>query len=230
MRPDRLHRPHQHPARLRLADSADRGTLGDGRFPPTGTAVRVVPYAANQALLRWVTHDDSPALVPAMLHGAAGRNCAADTATALRCWRERDEEAREWDGIYMGGGAVRGHRCAYRVGPGPRYRDRTMAAVQSPVSPAFAGGPRRDAILDQWRTTFHMNKCGYRRGTGFVEVTDLRQGKQRLEGAPVSDFRRQEREAFPRPDVRVDFVNTRQRRCGKCRAAGAGVAARWSHG
>ncbi|GCD33033.1 hypothetical protein OEIGOIKO_00751 [Streptomyces chrestomyceticus JCM 4735] len=192
--------------------------------------MRVVPYAANQALLRWVTHDDSPALVPAMLHGAAGRNCAADTATALRCWRERDEEAREWDGIYMGEGQYEDTavRTVSDLGLGTEIGQWRLFSHLYP--PRSLAGPDGDAILDQWRTTFHMNKCGYRRGTGFVEVTDLRQGKQRLEGAPVSDFRRQEREAFPRPDVRVDFVNTRQRRCGKCRAAGAGVAARWSHG
>ncbi|MEU7161567.1 DUF5825 family protein [Streptomyces chrestomyceticus] len=72
-----------------------------------------------------------------------------------------------------------------------------------------------------------MNKCGYRRGTGFVEVTDLRQGTQRrvlisqvnkgkvaslLDGAPVSDFRQQEREAF----TKSGLVHQVAPFCGGC--------------
>ncbi|MFD7669164.1 DUF5825 family protein [Streptomyces sp. NPDC059788] len=72
-------------------------------------------------------------------------------------------------------------------------------------------GPDGDSVLDQWPALFHMNKCGYRRGSGFVEVTDLRHGTQRrvimrkvhqrklaslLDGALVSDFRQQEIAAF----------------------------------
>jgi hypothetical protein len=56
-----------------------------------------------------------------------------------------------------------------------------------------------------------MNKCGYRRGEGFLEIVDLRSGTQRrivmrktqeaklaslLKGAPVSDFRPGETDSF----------------------------------
>lgn len=71
--------------------------------------------------------------------------------------------------------------------------------------PRSVSGPDGDAVLDQWRTTFHMNKCGYRRGKGFVEIIDMRHGTQRivipnvpeekfaslLDGALFSDFREQ---------------------------------------
>ncbi|MFI8930073.1 DUF5825 family protein [Streptomyces sp. NPDC053474] len=221
--------------------------------------MHVVPYAANQDLLRWVTRDGSPAPVPALLHGPAGRAPEAGAATALRCWRERDEETRAQDGIFLGeepygGTAVRSvaelvARGAQHVAlPGPvvlgrgesgsdRSAVRGLTHVRELTGhgvsvdwdldlgddtgtwrlfshlypPRSVAGPDGDAVLEQWRTTFHMNKCGYRRGVGFIEVTDLRHGAQRcvlmrkvnkgklaslLDGAPVSDFRPREIEAF----------------------------------
>ncbi|MFF1379064.1 DUF5825 family protein [Streptomyces sp. NPDC058308] len=100
--------------------------------------------------------------------------------------------------------------------------------------PRSLAGPEGEAVLD-WRTTFHMNKCGYRRGTGFVDVTDLRHGKQRrvimrkvhrgklaslLDGAPAADFRHREIEAFAKSGLvhQVDGSDVPTRRTvGTCR-------------
>ncbi|MEV5976693.1 RiPP maturation radical SAM C-methyltransferase [Streptomyces sp. NPDC052114] len=228
-------------------------------FEDGGQTVHVVPHAANQDLMRWVTGDGSPALVPALLRGPADRIPEMSTATALRCWRERDEETRERKGIYLGetpyeDAAVRtvadlvargtrhvalpepvvlGHGDAESDRRAVRGLTHVREATGHGLSvdwdldlgaeigrwrlfshlypPRSVAGPDGDAVLDQWRTTFHMNKCGYRRGQGFVEVTDLRHGTQRrvlmrkvhkgklaalLDGAPVADFRQQEIEAF----------------------------------
>ncbi|MEU7581683.1 RiPP maturation radical SAM C-methyltransferase [Streptomyces sp. NPDC041068] len=238
-----------------LARWRTRGLL----FEDGGQTVHVVPYAANQDLMRWVTNDGSPALVPALLQDSAGRIPEASAATGLRCWRERHEEARERDGIYLGESryedtsvetaadlVARGTRHVALpepviLGRGDGESDRQAVRGLTHVReltghgvsvdwdldlgeetgqwrlfshlypPRSVAGPDGDAVLDQWRTTFHMNKCGYRRGKSFVEVTDLRQGTQRrvrmrkvhkrklaslLDGAPVSDFRGQEIEAF----------------------------------
>ncbi|MET8682884.1 RiPP maturation radical SAM C-methyltransferase [Streptomyces sp. NPDC004732] len=230
-------------------------------FEDGGQAVHVVPHAANQDLMRWVTRDGSPALVPALLddHGSADRVPEATAATTLRSWRERDEETRARDGIYLGEEryentpvqtvsdlVARGARHVALPEPlilgqddleGDRQAVRGLTHVRELTGhglsvdwdldlgaetarwrlfshlypPRSLAGPDGDAVLDQWRTTFHMNKCGYRRGTGFIEVTDLRLGKQRrvvmrkinkaklaslLDGAPVSDFRQPETAAF----------------------------------
>ncbi|MEU7154619.1 DUF5825 family protein [Streptomyces sp. NPDC045456] len=209
--------------------------------------------------MRWVAHDGSPALVPALLHGSAGRTPEAGATAALRCWRERDEEAREWDGISMGEGqyedtpvrtvsdlVARGVQhvalpepviLGHDEGGSDRRAARGLTHVRELTGhglsvewdpdlgaeigqwrlfshlcpPRSVTCPDGEAVLDQWRTTFRMNNCGYRRGVGFVEVTDLRRGTQRrvamrkvnqgklaslLDGAPAADFRRQEREAF----------------------------------
>jgi hypothetical protein len=68
-----------------------------------------------------------------------------------------------------------------------------------------------------------MNKCGYRRGEGFIEIVDLRHGTQRrivmrktheeklaslLRGAPIADFRPEEIEAFIKSGL-VHRINTR---------------------
>ncbi|WP_172385401.1 RiPP maturation radical SAM C-methyltransferase [Streptomyces sp. MNP-20] len=227
-------------------------------FEDGGQSVHVVPYAANQDLMRWVTHG-GPALVPALRHGPADRSPEAGATTALRCWRERDEQTRARDGIFMGeepyeDTAVRtvaelvARGTQHVALPGPvvlgrggsgsdRRAVRGLTHVRELTGhglsvdwdldlggeigawrlfshlypPRSVAGPDGDAVLEQWRTTFHMNKCGYRRGVGFVEVTDLRHGAQRrvlmrkvnkeklaalLDGAPVSDFRPRETEAF----------------------------------
>ncbi|MEU8953275.1 RiPP maturation radical SAM C-methyltransferase [Streptomyces sp. NPDC048518] len=237
-------------------------------FDDGGQTVHVVPYAANQDLMRWVTREGSPALVPALLDDANSRRVpgasavaatATATATALQCWRERDQVARARDGMYLG--EVRYEDAAVEtvsdlvargarhvalpepvvLGPGDLESDRRAVRGLTHVRestghgisvdwdldlgteigqwrlfshlypPRSVAGPDGDAVLDQWRATFHMNKCGYRRGRGFVEVTDLRHGAQRrvvmrkvhkgklaslLGGAAVSDFRQQEIEAF----------------------------------
>lgn len=70
-------------------------------FEDGGQIVHVVPYAANQDLMRWVTREGSSALVPALFHGPVGRTPDTGAATTLRCWRERDEEARERAGMCL---------------------------------------------------------------------------------------------------------------------------------
>jgi hypothetical protein len=77
--------------------------------------------------------------------------------------------------------------------------------------PRSLAGADGETILDRWRRSWHMNKCGYRRGDGFIEILDLRHGTQRrivmrkahegklaslLRGASVADFRAAEIEAF----------------------------------
>ncbi|WP_063792479.1 RiPP maturation radical SAM C-methyltransferase [Streptomyces atriruber] len=237
-------------------------------FEDGGQSVHVVPYAANQDLMRWVTGEGSAALVPALLRGddpgtpVPESKSVRGPATTLHCWRERDEETRARDGIYMGQErygdtpvhtvsdlVAQGARHVALPGPvilghgddgdgdGDREAVRGLTHVRELTGhglsvdweldlgtetgrwrlfshlypPRSVAGPDGDAILDQWRATFHMNKCGYRRGTGFVEVTDLRHGKQRrvimrkanktkleslLNGAPASAFRQQEIAAF----------------------------------
>lgn len=88
-----------------------------------------------------------------------------------------------------------------------------------PLSLAGVGGA---AILDRWRRSWHMNKCGYRRGEGFIEIVDLRRGTQRrivmrkpheaklallLKGASPSDFQQGEIESFIKSGL-VHRVNT----------------------
>lgn len=41
---------------------------------------------------------------------------------------------------------------------------------------AVLGDPAGDAIAAQWRASFHVAKCGYRRGPGFIEIRDRRTG------------------------------------------------------
>jgi ribosomal peptide maturation radical SAM protein 1 len=228
-------------------------------FEDGGQTVHVVPYAANQDLMRWVARDGSPALVPALLNDPMGRTPDTGVMTTLRCWRERDKEAREKEGMYLGEFhyedtpvrtvsdlLARGTRHVALPGPviiphGDRGSERQAVRGLTHVReltghgisvdwdldlgteigqwrlfshlypPRSVAGPDGEAVLDQWRATFHMNKCGYRRGKGFIEITDLRHGTQRrivmrkvherklaslLDGAPVSDFRQQEIEAF----------------------------------
>ncbi|MEV0442217.1 RiPP maturation radical SAM C-methyltransferase [Streptomyces spectabilis] len=229
-------------------------------FDDGGQSVHVVPHAANQDLLRWTTQDAGPALVPALLHDAGRHTRRASAGTTLQGWRERDEEARERPGMYVGEEqyedtaktavrtvaelVARGAQHVALPKPvtlGPHASDRGTVRGLTHVReltgrglsvdweldlgaeigrwrlfshlypPRSVAGPDGDAVLDQWRTTFHMNKCGYRRGRGFLEVTDLRHGTQRrvimrkvnkeklaslLDGAPATDFRPQEIEAF----------------------------------
>ncbi|MEW1717934.1 RiPP maturation radical SAM C-methyltransferase [Streptomyces sp. NPDC093109] len=228
-------------------------------FEDGGQTVHVVPYAANQDLMRWVTRDSSPALVPALLHSPMGRTPGTGATTTLRCWRERDEETREKHGMYLGEAQyedtpaqtisdliARGVRHVALPAPvilaeGDRESERLAVRGLTHVReltghgvsvdwdldlgteieqwhlfshlypPRSVAGPNGDAVLDQWRATFHMNKCGYRRGKGFIEITDLRHGSQRrivmrkvhegklaslLHGAPGSDFGQQEISAF----------------------------------
>jgi hypothetical protein len=88
--------------------------------------------------------------------------------------------------------------------------------------PRSLAGTDGAAILDRWRRSWHMNKCGYRRGEGFIEIVDLRRGTQRrivmrktheaklaslLKGAPLSDFHQEEIESFIKSGL-VHRVNT----------------------
>ncbi|MER5432463.1 RiPP maturation radical SAM C-methyltransferase [Streptomyces sp. NPDC002588] len=229
-------------------------------FEDGGQIVHVVPVAANQDLLRWVTAENAPALVPALLADDVPRGTSGDTS-GLRCWRERDSEVcgtsrmRLADVPYDPVPARTLSRLAeldvqHVALPGPvllphgpdddaENAVRALAHVREMTGhgisvdwdvdlgpdterwrlfshlhpPRTVAGPGGDAIAEQWRAAFHTNKCGYRRGKGFIEINDHRHGAQRrivmgnpnegklsalLAGAPVADFRPEEIAGFLR--------------------------------
>jgi ribosomal peptide maturation radical SAM protein 1 len=235
-------------------------------FEDADQIVHVVPYGANQDLMRCVTGEGAQALVPALLH-RAGRAPGTDARTTLRCWRGRDPELLEEDDMYLGevryadDPAQTASEVVARGGlhvalPGPvgmghddRDDVRTLTHVRELTGrgisvdweldlgpeagqwqlfshlypPRSVAGADGAAILDQWRRSWHMNKCGYRRGEGFIEIVDLRHGTQRrivmrktheeklaslLRGAPIADFRPEEIEAFIKSGL-VHRINTR---------------------
>jgi ribosomal peptide maturation radical SAM protein 1 len=227
-------------------------------FEDAGQVVHVVPHGANQDLMRCVTGEDAPALVPALFH-RTGRAPATDARTTLRCWRGRDEGAFAEADMYLGevryaddpaqtasdvvargalhvalpGTVIVGHddqtgdrdnvrmlthvreltgrgiSVGWELDLGPEAGQWVLFShLYPPHSVAGADGA---AILDRWRRSWHMNKFGYRRGEGFIEIADLRHGTQRrivmrkahdgklaslLKGASVSDFQPEEIEAF----------------------------------
>jgi ribosomal peptide maturation radical SAM protein 1 len=234
-------------------------------FEDADQIVHVVPYGANQDLMRCATGEGVQALVPALLQ-SPGRALGTAARTSLRCWRGRDPEVLEEDGMYLGevqyadDPAQTASEVVARGGlhvalPGPagighddRHDVRTLTHVRELTGrgisvdweldlgpeagqwqlfshlypPRSVAGADGAAILDQWRRSWHMNKCGYRRGEGFIEIVDLRHGTQRrilmrkaheeklaslLRGAPVADFRPEEIEAFIRSGL-VHRINT----------------------
>ncbi|MFJ5306870.1 RiPP maturation radical SAM C-methyltransferase [Streptomyces sp. NPDC088350] len=227
-------------------------------FEDGGAIVHVVPLAANQDLMRWVTSENAPALVPALLSDDTPGDAPGD-ASVLRCWRERDAEACGRSGMRLGdvpyeplaartlarltvlgarhvalpapvllphgrGADARqtvqalthvreltGHGISvdWEVDLGPDIERWHLFSHLHP--PRTVAGPQGDAIVGQWRAAFHMNKCGYRRGRGFIEINDHRHGTLRrvvmadpnegklsalLAGAPADGFRPQEIDAF----------------------------------
>jgi hypothetical protein len=107
------------------------------------------------------------------LYRSGVRCTALDEPVSLRSPDPRDLRALDFVRVATARGQlVRWHlRAGRRVYP--RLTTHDLSHLQPPVS---LDGPRSAERLAQWKSRFYIGRCVWRRGPGFVQIRDRRDG------------------------------------------------------